>query len=302
MSGLRVFPNLDVMRPADPEETAAAYAAALDRKDGPTALILTRQNVRTLKEIPVRSERAKAKSVSLSRVSRVGAAAVPRVGGFPRFRQHRVVVAFLFLTPFWLLNDDKQLLGGISLPSPLAGRLGKPITSAAERCYFVCCLPRYFTNHGTGCCGTNLLSAKHLRRLIVPPPRLRLPPAPRPICTTPFVCVYVVSAMHVRHVRKPQVATRRQGTLKGGYVAKKEEGDLELIILAAGSEVQHAIEAAGELGKGVRVVSVPSMYRFDKQSAEYKEEVLPSSCTKRVAMEVRGVACVSQVFCCFVMA
>lgn len=53
MSGLRVFPNLDVMRPADPEETAAAYAAALDRKDGPTALILTRQNVRTLKEIPV---------------------------------------------------------------------------------------------------------------------------------------------------------------------------------------------------------------------------------------------------------
>lgn len=54
MSGLRVFPNMDVMRPADPEETAAAYAAALDRKDGPTALILTRQNVRTLKEIPVR--------------------------------------------------------------------------------------------------------------------------------------------------------------------------------------------------------------------------------------------------------
>lgn len=54
VSGLRVFPNLDVLRPADPEETAAAYAAGIDRKDGPTALILTRQNVRTLKEIPVR--------------------------------------------------------------------------------------------------------------------------------------------------------------------------------------------------------------------------------------------------------
>lgn len=54
VSGLRVFPNMDVMRPADPEETAAAYAASIDRKDGPTALILTRQNVRTLKEIPVR--------------------------------------------------------------------------------------------------------------------------------------------------------------------------------------------------------------------------------------------------------
>lgn len=70
-------------------------------------------------------------------------------------------------------------------------------------------------------------------------------------------------------------------------MAKKEEGDLELIILAAGSEVQHAIAAADTLGKGVRVVSVPSMFRFDQQSAEYKEEVLPASCTKRVAMEVR---------------
>lgn len=90
---------------------------------------------------------------------------------------------------------------------------------------------------------------------------------------------------HLRHHN--QVATRRQGTLKGAYVAKKEEGDLELIILAAGSEVQHAISAADSLGKGVRVVSVPSMYRFDKQSTDYKEEVLPASCTKRVAMEVR---------------
>lgn len=74
--------------------------------------------------------------------------------------------------------------------------------------------------------------------------------------------------------------------MKGGYVAKKEEGALELIILAAGSEVQHAMDAAAELGKGVRVVSVPSMHRFDKQDASYRESVLPASCTKRVAMEV----------------
>lgn len=82
------------------------------------------------------------------------------------------------------------------------------------------------------------------------------------------------------------MATRREGTLKGGYVAKKETGPLELIILASGSEVQHALDAAATLGAGVRVVSVPSMFRFDKQDAAYKEEVLPSSCTKRVAMEV----------------
>ncbi|CAM9959506.1 unnamed protein product, partial [Discosporangium mesarthrocarpum] len=133
VSGLRVFPNMDVIRPADPEETAAAYAASIDRKDGPTSLILTRQNVRTLSEIPV--------------------------------------------------------------------------------------------------------------------------------------------------------ATRRQGTLKGGYVAKQEEGDLKLVILAAGSEVEKAMDAAAVLGAGVRVVSMPSMFRFDKQSAEYKESVIPSSCKARVAME-----------------
>ena len=44
-SGLRVIPNLDVIRPADPEETAGAFVAALQRIDGPTGLILTRQGV-----------------------------------------------------------------------------------------------------------------------------------------------------------------------------------------------------------------------------------------------------------------
>merc|ERR1712228_1008593 len=45
VSGLRVLPNLDVIRPADYEETAGAYAASILKTDGPTALILTRQNV-----------------------------------------------------------------------------------------------------------------------------------------------------------------------------------------------------------------------------------------------------------------
>ncbi len=50
--GLRVIPNLDVIRPADPEETAGAFVAALDRTDGPTLLALTRQNVPLLGEHP----------------------------------------------------------------------------------------------------------------------------------------------------------------------------------------------------------------------------------------------------------
>ena len=133
VSGLRVIPNLDVIRPADAEETAGAFAAALQREDGPTALILTRQN------IPAQD--------SLS------------------------------------------------------------------------------------------------------------------------------------------VSERREGVLKGGYIAKQESGDLKLILMATGSELQHAMGAAEQLGDGVRVVSLPCFERFERQSADYIESVLPSSCTARVAVE-----------------
>merc|ERR1719247_3478977 len=133
VTGLRAFPNLDVIRPCDYEETAGAYVASIDKKDGPTALILSRQNLQEIKEVPA--------------------------------------------------------------------------------------------------------------------------------------------------------ATRREGTLKGAYVLVKETADLECIIIATGSEVQHALNAAKELGPGVRVVSMPCMERFDRQPAAYKEEVLPADCRKRVAME-----------------
>lgn len=132
VSGLRVIPNLDVIRPGDPEEVAGAWASALLRTDGPTALILSRQKVVTQNQI--------------------------------------------------------------------------------------------------------------------------------------------------------DVTARREGTHRGAYIAKKEKGALEAIVIATGSELQHAIKAAD--GKaGVRVVSMPSMERFDRQGADYQEEVLPKSCTKRIAIE-----------------
>lgn len=132
VSGLRVFPNLDVMRPSDAEETLAAYAHSVSRKEGPTALIFSRQNIDQ--------------------------------------------------------NNDM---------------------SAAER---------------------------------------------------------------------------RTGTLKGAYIAKKETADLDLIIIATGSEVQHALKVAADM-PGARVVSMPCMSLYERQSAEYKESILPSACTKRVSME-----------------
>ena len=95
----------------------------------------------------------------------------------------------------------------------------------------------------------------------------------------------ILTRQNVRTLKEVPVATRREGTLKGGYVAHKEKGDLKMIIMAAGSEVQHAMDAAKAIGDGVRVVSMPCMDVFDMQPQSYKDEVLPKSCTKRVAME-----------------
>jgi len=131
--GLRVIPNLDVIRPADPEETAGAFVAALEHTSGPTLLALSRQAVPLLTEIPVK--------------------------------------------------------------------------------------------------------------------------------------------------------TRREGVLKGGYIAKKETAPLDLILLSAGSELQHAMKAAETLGAGTRVVSIPCFARFDRQPAAYRDEVLPKSCRRRVSIE-----------------
>ena len=133
VSGLRVIPNLDVIRPADAEETAGAFVAAMSRTDGPTALILTRQAVPLMNEL--------------------------------------------------------------------------------------------------------------------------------------------------------SVDARRDGVLRGGYVVKKESGKLETILISCGSELQHAVAAAAELGDGVRVVSIPCFELFDRQSDEYRESVLPQACSKRIAIE-----------------
>ncbi|NRB69900.1 MAG: transketolase [Vibrio sp.] len=79
---------------------------------------------------------------------------------------------------------------------------------------------------------------------------------------------------------------------KGGYILKDCAGKPELILIATGSEVELAVSAAAELtaqGKQVRVVSMPSTDAFDKQDAAYREAVLPSDVTARIAVEA-GIA------------
>ncbi|MGF1740066.1 transketolase [Vibrio profundum] len=79
---------------------------------------------------------------------------------------------------------------------------------------------------------------------------------------------------------------------KGGYILKDCADKPELILIATGSEVQLTVDAAAELtaaGKQVRVVSMPSTDLFEKQDAAYREAVLPSDVTARIAVEA-GIA------------
>ncbi len=79
-----------------------------------------------------------------------------------------------------------------------------------------------------------------------------------------------------------------EGLHQGGYVLSKEQGDLQTIIIASGSEVPLALDAQKQLqadGIGTRVVSLPSWELFEKQTQDYRDQVLPPTCLNRVAVE-----------------
>ena len=97
------------------------------------------------------------------------------------------------------------------------------------------------------------------------------------------------SLVFTRQGLQQQARTAEQlaNVRKGGYVLSCD-GEPEIILIATGSEVELSMQAAAELraqGKKVRVVSMPSTDLFDAQDAAYKESVLPSAVTKRVAVE-----------------
>jgi transketolase len=78
------------------------------------------------------------------------------------------------------------------------------------------------------------------------------------------------------------------GAHRGGYILVSEQGSLDAILIATGSEVALAVEAAARLaseGRGIRVVSMPCAEVFDAQEAGYREAVLPSEVLARVAVE-----------------
>jgi transketolase len=84
---------------------------------------------------------------------------------------------------------------------------------------------------------------------------------------------------------QPRDAAQVAAIARGGYVLKDSVGAPEVILIATGSEVALAMQAAATLGETVRVVSMPSVEVFERQDAAYRESVLPKACRKRVAVE-----------------
>ena len=98
-------------------------------------------------------------------------------------------------------------------------------------------------------------------------------------------CCFVLSRQKL-----PYLAGDFEGTRKGGYVLHKEKGkNIDLILIATGSEVSLAMQACEKLenmGYSVRIVSMPSTTQFDRQTPAYKEKVLPKQVRNRIAVEL----------------
>jgi transketolase len=98
--------------------------------------------------------------------------------------------------------------------------------------------------------------------------------------------VLVFSRQNLPHIPRTEDQIKAIG--RGGYILSDSDGQPDAIIIATGSEVELALKAAEEIrakGKKIRVVSMISTNVFDAQDAEYRESVLPSAVTKRVAVE-----------------
>ncbi len=93
---------------------------------------------------------------------------------------------------------------------------------------------------------------------------------------------------HQPLAQQPRTAAQLAEIARGGYVLSDCDGQPEMILISAGSEIELVVSAAKALteeGRKVRVVSMPCTERFDNQDAAYKESVLPKAVRKRLAVE-----------------
>jgi transketolase len=98
--------------------------------------------------------------------------------------------------------------------------------------------------------------------------------------------ILIFSRQNLPHMTRSDVQIA--SIYRGGYILRDTVGQPDAIIIATGSEIELAVKAAEQLtakGKKIRVVSLPSTNVFDSQDAAYRESVLPSAVTKRIAIE-----------------
>ncbi|PTI99287.1 transketolase [Staphylococcus simulans] len=103
---------------------------------------------------------------------------------------------------------------------------------------------------------------------------------------TPTSLVLTRQNLPVLDVSKETV---EEGVRKGAYVVYESEENPEYLVLASGSEVSLAVEAAktfADNGNSVRVVSMPNWYAFEQQPKSYQDEVIPPTIKKRLAIEM----------------
>jgi transketolase len=95
-------------------------------------------------------------------------------------------------------------------------------------------------------------------------------------------------ALVLTRQKVPFLGRRNADVARGGYVLHEPEGKLELVLIATGSEVSLALDAAkllAERGVGARVVSMPSTGLFDRQDQAYRDSVLPPDVPARLSIE-----------------
>jgi transketolase len=96
------------------------------------------------------------------------------------------------------------------------------------------------------------------------------------------------TALVLSRQKLPYLGDRVAAVDKGGYVLHDPEGGIDVILIATGSEVSLAVDAAKVLaakGTRARVVSLPSWHLFEKQDEAYRESVLPAAIKARVSIE-----------------
>ena len=97
--------------------------------------------------------------------------------------------------------------------------------------------------------------------------------------------VFVLSRQTLPYLNELSQTDKILGAQRGAYIIRHEKKSLKNLIIATGSEVILALETADILGENTRVISMPSCEVFLRQEATYQEEILPESCSRRIAIE-----------------